>query len=302
MADGLYQSIIVFFIPYLLFQPARPLTENGLDIMDRMRFGAYVATPAVFAINGYIMINTYQWDWIFMLVICISDLFIFLWTGAYTSFTSSMYFYQAAAQVYAEATFWAIFFLVPIMCLFPRFAIKSLQKVYWPYDVDIIREQERLGQFDHLKEGKETTTEVSDSKSAESESSEGTRKVKHAAYGSVDEDLRPIYPPSTTTRADTFHQRSQNGSDSTGYTVNSDAASHMPEMTHVHARGRPSVDRARPSYDRVRASMDRIRPSFEASNDFTSAARLSRIESSQSAVGRVRPRLRGLSLSKSAHR
>ena len=34
MFDGLYQSVVVFFIPYLLFQPARPVTENGLDISD----------------------------------------------------------------------------------------------------------------------------------------------------------------------------------------------------------------------------------------------------------------------------
>jgi phospholipid-translocating ATPase len=298
MFDGLYQSVIVYFIPYLLFHAARPLTENGLDITDRMRFGAYVAHPAVFAINGYIMINTYQWDWILLLVVAISDLFIFIFTGIYTSIEgSSVFFFGAAAQVYGEATFWAVFFLVPVMCLFPRFAIKSLQKVYFPYDVDIIREQERLGMFDYLK-SKPDSKEPSDSKSAESDSTQSTRKPKHQAYGSVDEDLRPIYPPSTATRT-THQHHSQNGSDSTNRTFNR-MSLEVPPLPEGPP-GRPSVDRARPSYDRIRASMDRVRPSFEASNDFTSAARLSRIESSQSAVPRFKSRLRGLSLTKSAN-
>lgn len=295
MADGFYQSIVVFFVPYLLFQAARPVTANGLDVADRLRFGAYVAHPAVFAINGYILMNTYQWDWIMLLVISISDLFIFVWTGIFTSFTSSQYFYGAAAQVYTEATFWAIFIIVPILCLFPRFAIKAAQKVYWPYDVDIIREQERMGVFAYL-DNKKGAQEANgnDAKTAMSESSDGSRKVRHQQYGSVDEDLRPIYPPSHATRATTHHQHSQNGSDSTNFTVNRMSLD-MP------LPARPSFDRARPSYDRIRASMDRVRPSYEASNDFTSAARLSRIESSHSAAGRYKPRLRGLSLTKSAN-
>ncbi|KAG9250097.1 uncharacterized protein F5Z01DRAFT_630354 [Emericellopsis atlantica] len=310
MSDGLYQSVICFFVPYLFFQAARPVTENGLDLADRMRLGAYVAHPAVFVINGYIMMNTYQWDWILLLVVFISDMFIFLFTGIYTSIESaSGFYYRAAAEVYGELSFWAVFFLVPIMCLFPRFVVKSVQKVYFPYDVDIIREQERLGMFKHLSSTPLDKEVVGDNKTAGSGSStdssnHNNKKPRHQAFGSVDEDLRPIYPPSTVTRT-TTHQHSQNNSDSTGYTMNRmslEIPGQQDQQGQLgHRAGWPSVDRARPSYDRIRASMDRVRPSFEASNDFTSAARLSRIESSHSAVGRFRPRLRGLSLTKSAH-
>lgn len=301
MVDGVYQSLVVFFIPYFLFMPGNFVTENGLDVSDRLRLGAYILHPAVFVINFYVLMNTYQWDWIMLLVISLSDLFVFFWTGVYSSFESSVYFYGAAKQIYGEATFWAIFFLVPIICLFPRFAIKAAQKVYFPYDVDIIREQERLGLYKHLKtkpldgDGDGDGTASQDTKIGMSESSEGSRKDKgHQPYGSIDEDLRPIYPPSTMTRATTHHQHSQNGSDSTNYTVNR-------MSLEVPMAVRPSMDRARPSYDRIRASMDRVRPSFEASNDFTTAARLSRIESSQSQTHSRFPRMRGLSLSKSAN-
>ncbi|KAM0439717.1 hypothetical protein ACHAPT_000811 [Fusarium lateritium] len=300
MIDGVYQSVMIFFIPYLLFEPGIVVTGNGLGVEDRLRFGAYAAHPAVITINMYILINTYRWDWLMVLIVVISDVFIFFWTGVYTSFTSSDFFYGTAAQCYQEASFWAVFFLVPVICLFPRFAIKALQKVYWPYDVDIIREQERMGKFAYLTEKEESNDPLTaDTKSDKSKSSKSSRKsrkaAKHMTYGSVDEDLRPIYPPSTATRTTTYNQHSQNGSDSTNYTG--------PRMSmDVPMQARPSIDRARPSYDRVRASMDRVRPSFEASSDFTSAARLSRIESSQSqGGGRFRPRLRGLSLTKSAN-
>lgn len=296
MIDGVYQSVMVFFIPYILIMNGKSITFNSLDLADRLRFGAYIAHPSVLTINMYILINTYRWDWFMVLIVVISDLFIFFWTGIYSSFTSGVFFHGMAA-VYGEATFWAAFFLVPIVCLFPRFAIKALQKVYWPYDVDIIREQERLGAFSHIEDTFQPD-DANDSKSAKSKSSSSSRQppaaTRHVPYGSVDEDLRPIYPPSTVTRTTTHNHHSQNGSDSTQYTNRMSLDAQL--------QGRPSYDRARPSYDRVRMSMDRLRPSFEASNDMTSAARLSRIESSQSSGGghRFRPRLRGLSLSKSA--
>lgn len=304
MVDGVYQSLMVFFLPYLLFSPARPLSFNGLGLEDRLRFGVYVAHPSILAINGYILINSYRWDWLMLLIIAISDLFVFFWTGIYTSFTSSSFFYHTAAQCYGEATFWACFFLVPIACLFPRFAIKCLQKVYWPYDVDIIREQTSLGMYSHLTQ-EDDEAKSNDSKSQKSKSSLGSRKTKHQQYASVDEDLRPIYPPSTVTRTTTHNHHSQHGSDTTNFTANRFSlevpAAEVERPS--NDRHRLSSDRPRPSYDRMRASMDRMRPSFEASNDMTSAARLSRIESSHGSgpAERLRNRLRGLSLSKHAH-
>ncbi|EGR47508.1 uncharacterized protein TRIREDRAFT_79258 [Trichoderma reesei QM6a] len=295
MLDGIYQSVMVFYIPYLLFRPARPVTMNGLGLDDRYRLGAYVAHPAVLTINAYILLNTYRWDWLMLLIVALSDIFIFFWTGIYTSFTSSDQFYGAAKEVYGEATFWAVFVLVPVICLFPRFAIKSLQKVFFPYDVDIIREQDRMGAFSHLKPESTAVEAVGDEKSQKSKSS-GSSRAKHAQYASVDEDLRPIYPPSTVTRTTTQNHHSQTGSDSTNYTGNRFSLE-VPAQ-----QPRPSIDRARPSYDRMRQSMDRIRYSYEASSDFTSAARLSRIESSRShATTGLTSRLRGLSLTKSAN-
>lgn len=274
MFDGFYQSVMAFFIPYLVFYNTAVVSQNGLDVSERFRFGFYALHPTIITINLYILINTYRWDWLMLLVVVLSDLFVFFWTGVYTSTTYSGFLYKAAPQVYGELTFWLVLIITPVVCLFPRFAIKALQKVYFPYDVDIIREQITLGRFKGVTGGQGGD----ESPGADSsESPEPPQRRTHAAYPSVDEDRRPIYPPSVATH----NTRTQNGSDGSNYTFpnrqSMDAIADIPDMP-----VRPSIDRARPSYDRVRASMDRVRASFEQSNDFTSAARLSRIESSHS--------------------
>ncbi|KAF7898689.1 hypothetical protein EAF00_005135 [Botryotinia globosa] len=273
MADGLYQSVMIFFMAYCLFDSGTFVTSSGQNIDDRERFGVYVAPAAVVAINVYILINTYRWDWLMVLLVTISILLVWFWTGVYSSFTSSDYFYKAAAQIFAQATFWAVTCLSVVIALLPRFAIKAVQKVYFPYDVDIIREQVRQGKFDYLDKSDERMDAMSKDGSSAS-SSEITKPSKHIHYPSIDEDQRPIYPPSVAPTNTTHNPRSQNGSDGTDFTR------HRGSMDQLGPR--VSVDRPRPSFDRLRTSCDRVRPSFEASNDFTSAALLTRLESSQS--------------------
>ncbi|KAK6592731.1 phospholipid-translocating P-type ATPase [Botrytis cinerea] len=273
MIDGLYQSVMIFFMAYCLFDSGTFVSSSGQNIDDRERFGVYVAPAAVVAINVYILINTYRWDWLMVLLVTISILLVWFWTGVYSSFTSSEFFYKAAAEVFAQATFWAVTCLSVVIALLPRFAIKAVQKVYFPYDVDIIREQVRQGKFDYLDKSDERMDAMSKDGSSAS-SSEITKPSKHIHYPSIDEDQRPIYPPSVAPTNTTHNPRSQNGSDGTDFTR------HRGSMDQLGPR--VSVDKPRPSFDRLRTSCDRVRQSFEASNDFTSAALLTRLESSQS--------------------
>lgn len=271
MFDGLYQSLICFFMGYLLFAPANFVTSNGLNVNDRPRMGVYVACAAIVVINLFILMNTYRWDWLMLLVVAISFLLIWFWTGVWTASTIAEIFYKAAPEVYAQLTFWALTLLMIIVCLLPRFLAKAVQKVYLPRDIDIIREQVRLGKFDYLEQ---VDAEVPPIKVSSTSSSDVSAPLKHQKREStpLPDDERPIYPPSVAPTATTRNPRSQNGSDGTEYTG------------HRSSLDRPvrpqSFDRPRPSFDRMRVSIDRIRPSYEASNDFTSAALLTRVESS----------------------
>jgi phospholipid-translocating ATPase len=311
MVDGVYQSVMSFFIPFIFVVMTTTAASNGLDIAERTRLGCYIAHPAIFTINAYILINTYRWDWLMIVVVLVSDVFIFFWTGVYTAFTYAGTFFEAAPQVYQELTFWMCLIVTPVICLLPRVTIKCIQKQRFPYDVDIIREQAKLGMYADADAAAATNATEGEGASAKSSSSSGklsgrSRKTKHTQYASVDEDRRPIYPPSIATH----NTRTQNGSDGTTYIMQSRASVELQQQQQQQQQPQPqqhqqddsinlgmgeepervttrqSIDRCRPSYDRVRRSMDgRVRPSFEASNDFTSAARLSRIESTHSSQG-----------------
>lgn len=301
MVDGLYQSLICFFMPYLLFAPANFNTESGNNDNDTKRIGVYIANGTIIVVNVYILLNTYRWDWFMCLITCISFLLVFFWTGVYTAFTDGFTFYEAAPQVYGQLSFWALTLLMVIVCLLPRFCAKAFQKMYMPRDVDIIREQIRQGKFDYLKDIDPNAVSVAPlvekKTGSDSASSSDISKPSHGRKISnnvpVPDDERPIYPPSVAPTATTHNPRSHNGSDGTDYTGHRSSIERFERAypntgavtptINLPQEPRHSFDRPRPSFDRLRSSMDRTRPSFEASNDFTSAAYLSRVESSQSA-------------------
>jgi len=272
MLDGLYQSLICFFMAYLLFRPATFVTSSGLNLDDRERMGVYVACATIVVVNVYVLLNTYRWDWVMLLLVALSILLIWFWTGVYTAFPSSTWFYKAAPEVYGQLTFWALSLLTVAICLLPRFTAKAIQKIYLPRDVDIIREQIRQGRFKYLDSHDAFIPPSKVSSTASSDLSKPIEPVtKHGV--SMADDERPIYPPSVTATATTYNPRSQNGSDGTDHTDN---------RTSLEQPTRPSFDRPRPSFDRMRASIDRIKPNYEASKDFTTAALLTRMESSHS--------------------
>jgi phospholipid-translocating ATPase len=301
MVDGIYQSAVAFFFLYELFAPATFVTSNGLDIAEYRRMGIYAATTAVCAANIYVLYNTYRWDWLMVLIVVISTLFVWLWTGVYTSFTSSAQFYKAGAEAYGTLNFWAYVLCATIACLLPRFIFKVVQKMYFPLDADIIREQVKLGKFDYLRDTNSYIPPPPEKVEIEEDrkpSEVDATKYKAANAVPTDEDVRPMYPPSVAPTATTHNPRSQNGSNSTDYTFRRSveglppAHSQSMDGPQPHAmttdgpplshRMSTSEYRVRPSFDRARMSMDRVRPSFEQSNDFTSAAMLTRLESSHS--------------------
>ncbi|KAF2102775.1 putative phospholipid-translocating P-type ATPase domain-containing protein [Rhizodiscina lignyota] len=146
MSDGFYQSIICFFMPYMAWRSDFQ-HPNGRDIDDRPRLGILVGTAAVIASNSYVLLNSYRWDWLTILINAISSLLIFFWTGVYSQSEPGFLFYQSAVEVYSALAFWAALLVTVTIALLPRLVIKAIQKVIFPRDVDIIREQAIMGKF-----------------------------------------------------------------------------------------------------------------------------------------------------------
>ena len=314
MLDGIYQSVVCFYFCYLLFEhPATFASQNGLDVENRTTMGVYIAHVAVLVVNVYILLNTYRWDWLMLLLSTFSVLLIWFWNGVYTASTYSAQFYKGGPQAYGQLSFWALHLVTPVACLFPRFACKAFQKIYLPMDVDIIREQVRQGKFKALDDLPPDTSAAKLEAAARSSEDKGAppngageplvdgiSAKKGTQSFSRGDDRRPIYPPSTAPAA-TVHHGSTNGSDSTNdtafrrsidrvRTAASGGGNFMPlheapsSVSGMDPPPRPSFDRPRPSFDRMRSSLDIVRASFEASPDMTTANRLMRLESSQSDV------------------
>lgn len=302
MGDGIYQSAICYFMGHLLFAPATFNTENGRGVDDRSRIGVYIACATIVVVNAYILMNTYEWNTPMVLVAVISSLLIFFWTGVYSSFEGSFQFYKSGAEVYGTLAFWCLLLLTVVICLLPRFCVKFYQKVYRPYDVDIVREQVRQGKFKYLDQydafvppkaavGSESPSEMTE---VGMDHDTSKKETNHARYPSMTESARPIYPPS---EAPTYsrQQHSQNGSDGTDRTVPSFDFGGGPGLSRIDtepqrppAAPRASTERVRPSFERSRSRQSFEKPmrqSFEQSRDFTSAALLMRTESAYSQPG-----------------
>ena len=177
------------------------------------------------------------------------------------------------------------------ICLLPRFSVKFFQKNFRPYDIDIIREQVHQGKFKYLDnyEAYVPPKAIVSPASSDAERVSGTQNAVQGRPMSMSESQRPMYPPSEAPTGHTRNPASQNsdGTDATGRSA--DLPSGQPRHSSpdrarysLEPPDRPSMDRVRSSFDRPRPSYDKLRPSFEGSRDFTSAALLTRVESSHS--------------------
>lgn len=146
VADAIYQSAISFFFPYLMYYKGFQ-SSNALPVDHRFWIGILVTAISCISCNLYILFHQYRWDWLSVLIVAISILIIYTWTGLWTSAVYSKEFYKAAAQVFGLAAGWACTFIGILVCLMPRFFYDFSRKIFWPKDVDIIRECEQRGDF-----------------------------------------------------------------------------------------------------------------------------------------------------------
>lgn len=59
MGDGLYQSAVVFFLPYAVWILNPAVSWNGKGIDSLSDFGTTVAVAAILAANTYVGLNTH---------------------------------------------------------------------------------------------------------------------------------------------------------------------------------------------------------------------------------------------------
>ncbi|KAI0329328.1 phospholipid-translocating P-type ATPase [Cubamyces sp. BRFM 1775] len=144
MLDGLYQSAVVFFIPYLVWTLDIAVSWNGKTIESLADFGTTVSVAAIIAANTYVGINTHYWTVITWVIVIGSSVVMLLWIAIYSAF-DSIDFVDEVVILFGEITFWASVLISVIIALAPRFVVKFFTTSYMPLDKDIVREMWVLG-------------------------------------------------------------------------------------------------------------------------------------------------------------
>lgn len=156
MFDGLYQSVVAYFFPYLMFYVTFQ-NQQGLGVDHRFWIGVLVCTISATSCNIYILLQQYRWDWLSLLINAISILLVYFWTGIWSSRPWASEFYKVGADLYGTLGFWACMFVAVLVCLLPRFIFDFSVRYFSPKDIDIVREQVLAGKFRDLPLGFDPT-------------------------------------------------------------------------------------------------------------------------------------------------
>lgn len=196
LCDGLYQSMISFFFPYMMYRRSFQ-TLTGLAIDHRYFVGVLVTCISCIGSNLYVLMHQYRWDWASLLGVGLSCFVIFTWTGIWTLMLTSAEFYHAGAAMFGSLEFWACLAGGLLMCLVPRGFYDVVQKLYLPKDCDIIREQVSQGKFSMYPQGYDPTDpnrKLRDQNGKEPESeeiiSDNSSDFQIISHYSVDSDTK----------------------------------------------------------------------------------------------------------------
>ncbi|KAJ1305376.1 hypothetical protein OPQ81_000391 [Rhizoctonia solani] len=139
MFDGLYQSAVVYFIPYFVWTNPPTLSWTGKGIDSLADFGTTVSVAAIISANLYVGINTRYWTVLTWFVTIGSSAVLIIWIAVYSQFMSSD-FVDEFEILFGSMNFWGCVLLSVCVAITPRFLVKAFTQAYMPLDKDIIRE------------------------------------------------------------------------------------------------------------------------------------------------------------------
>ncbi|KAH8809491.1 phospholipid-transporting ATPase 1 [Flagelloscypha sp. PMI_526] len=196
MFDGLYQSAVVFFIPYLVWTLGLAVMWDGRGIESISDFGTTVAVSAIFAANCYVGLNTNYWTFMTWIVVWGSSVVMLGWIAVY-SFLPSADFVDEVVILYGELTFWTTVLFAVTLSLGPRFIIKFFSSAYFPLDKEIVREMWVMGDLkDEL--GIEHRNPKRNKKRTISQVESAPMFGSHARAGTNDSDPGTYEPANTS--------------------------------------------------------------------------------------------------------
>ncbi|URE01836.1 E1-E2 ATPase [Musa troglodytarum] len=146
MMDAIWQSLVVFFIPYMAY---RDTTVDGSSLGDLWTLAV------VTLVNIHLAMDVFRWNWITHLSIwgsiAVAVMCVIL--------IDSMWFlpgYWAIYHIMKTGLFWLCLLGIFAAGMIPRFTMKALAEYFMLNDIQISRELEKFGNFNDF-----TGTEIS---------------------------------------------------------------------------------------------------------------------------------------------
>ncbi|XP_014748316.1 PREDICTED: phospholipid-transporting ATPase ID isoform X2 [Sturnus vulgaris] len=143
IAQGIYTSILMFFIPYGVFADAT--RDDGAQLADYQSFAVTVATSLVIVVSVQIGLDTGFWTAInhFFIWGSLAAYFAILFTmhsdGLFLMFPNQFRFVGNAQNTLAQPTVWLTIALTTVVCIVPVVAFRFLKLDLKPELSDTVR-------------------------------------------------------------------------------------------------------------------------------------------------------------------
>ena len=156
MLDGLYQSAVVFFFPFLVYRSKTAATGHGYSMDAAVELGTTTAAAAVVCVTLFVALNTSYHSALMIGVLVLSALLLYvsqlaararldnadaciqIWVAIYSAFPYQ--FSYLVVILFGSFDFWALIVIIQVVAIGPHFLFKYIQSNYWPIDNNIIRE------------------------------------------------------------------------------------------------------------------------------------------------------------------
>ncbi|KAL0911585.1 hypothetical protein M5K25_019738 [Dendrobium thyrsiflorum] len=135
MMDSIWQSLAIFFIPYLAY---RHSTVDGSSIGDLWTLAV------VIMVNIHLGMDVFRWNWVTHVSIwgCIVATFICV---IIIDVLPILPGFWAIFHVMATWVFWFCLAAILVAGMVPRFTMKAFSEFFFPRDIQVARELEKFG-------------------------------------------------------------------------------------------------------------------------------------------------------------
>ncbi|KAG9288261.1 hypothetical protein G9A89_021292 [Geosiphon pyriformis] len=137
MLEGLYQSLVCFYIPYFAYKRGS-VNRYGRQ-PDYLEMGTTMAITCIMLANLFTGFNMQSWTVFHYVTVIGSIALIYVYVAVYTQIPiSDVYGFDEV--VYGGAVFWFCMALTIVIAILPRYVVRYVQRLLKPHDIDIVQE------------------------------------------------------------------------------------------------------------------------------------------------------------------